>query len=74
MPTAGSGHQTIQLQRLAQARATRHVTQEEYHQHRDWYLGLTMLNGKTDNFITRRLWAGLWLPLGIEPHKEKILP
>lgn len=49
-----------------------YITQAEYRQYRDFYLGLKMLNGQTDSPSTRRLWAGLWLPLGIERADAKI--
>lgn len=51
---------------LFRARAGGSISPEEYRQHRDFYLGLVFLDGQNSNFITRRLWAGLWLPLGLE--------
>lgn len=76
-PPAGSVHGNTTL-KLTRARTAGNITQAEYRQYRDWYIGLIMLNsqtppevGQTDNFITRRLWAGLWIPLGIELHKEE---
>jgi len=56
---------------LARARTTGCITQAEYRQYRDWYLGLILLNSQTDNLIARRLWAEVRLPLGIEPQKEE---
>ena len=54
---------------LRQARTAKSISPEEYRQHRDFYLGLVFLDGRASNFITCRLWAGLWLPLGLEKGK-----
>ena len=54
---------------LFRAQAGGSISPEEYRQHRDFYLGLVFLDGRANNFITRRLWAGLWLPLGLEKGK-----
>ena len=62
-PPAGRLHSNTTL-RLIHARTTSHITQAEFQQYRDWYIGLIMLNHRTDNLITRRLWAGVRLPLG----------
>ena len=58
-----------QRETLFRARADGNISPEEYRQHRDFYLGLAFLDGRNSNFITRRLWAGLWLPLGLEKGK-----
>lgn len=60
------GH-TVQIYRLA--RIAGYITQAESRQHRDFYLGLAMLNGQADSPGARLLWTGLWLPLGIEKGK-----
>lgn len=75
-PPAGRVYNSTTL-KLRAARTAGLITQAEYQQYRDWYIGLTMLNGQTDNLITHRLWARLWLPLGIERgerREEKIKP
>lgn len=41
------------------------IARDEYKQQRDFYLGLDSLKYHTDNLITRRLWRGLHLPLGL---------
>lgn len=53
-------------QNFRPARFAGYITQAEYRQYRDFYLGLKMLNGQADSLSARLLWAGLWLPLGIE--------
>ena len=49
---------------LAQARVAGYITQAEYREYRDFYLGLSMLDARTDNSIPRRLWTDLELPVG----------
>lgn len=61
---------TAQFYRLV--RVAGHITLAEFRQYRDFYLGLKMLNGQTDSPGARLLWAGLWLPLGIEEADAKI--
>jgi len=66
----------VPFYKLFQTLATRRITQAEFDQYMDWYLGLNMLSPPgpgqcSDNLITRRLWAGLWLPLGIERREEE---
>ena len=60
---------TAQRKTLFRARVGGSITPEEYRQYRDFHLGLVFLDGQNSNFITRRLWAGLWLPLGLEKGK-----
>ena len=55
-----------QRKALFRAQVGGSITPEEYRQYRDFHLGLVFLDGRNSNFITRRLWAGLWLPLGLE--------
>ena len=55
-----------QRKALFRARVGGSITPEEYRQYRDFHLGLVFLDGQNSNFITRQLWAGLWLPLGLE--------
>lgn len=55
-----------QRETLFRAQVGGSISPEEYRQYRDFYLGLAFLDGQNSNFITRRLWAGLWLPLGLE--------
>ena len=69
------GHGTMldlaaQRETLFRARAGGSISLEEYRQYRDFHLGLVFLDGQNSNFITRRLWAGLWLPLGLEKGEE----
>lgn len=69
-PPTGSVRSSTTL-KLRAARIAGHITQAEFQQYRDWYIGLIMINYRTDNLITRRLWAGVRLPLGIKPQKEE---
>ena len=57
---------------LFRARAGGSISPAEYQQYRDFYLGLAFLDGRNDNFITRRLWARLWLPLGLEKRCQNL--
>ncbi len=61
---------TTHCSRLLQGFATGHVTRAELDQHIDFYHGLENLT-PGHSPITQRLWAGLWLPLGIERTEEK---
>ena len=50
---------------------TKHITQAEATQYTDWYIGLGILNeGPPYPHSLRRLWAKLWIPLGIERGKR----
>lgn len=69
-PPAGGLHNSTTLE-LRAARIAGSITQAEYRQYRDWYIGLVLLSSHSHNFCTRRLWTGLWLPLGIERREER---
>ena len=59
-------HPAVRRAVLFYAYAAGSISPEEYRQYRDFHLGLVFLDGQNSNFITRQLWAGLWLPLGLE--------